>query len=367
MGKNRLPMRGWSGTKFAARAGLVALLVLIATSVATGQARAQAGAASPEWLLNAAASHFYMETVKASSIFEVHQFTGLEGGISKDGDAEVKIDLTSISSGIDVRDVRMRFLLFETYKFPTAEITAKLDMTALQPLLTATRINYPLKVRVALHGETQDMDAPVTITRLNDHSVAVTSAKPIVVKTDAFGLTGGIAKLSEAVNGTVIATGATITFDLVFETGDKIPALEAARDDSIKRKAEVESAPISADACETRLSVISTAGAIYFKTNSAELDDKSAPILRSIADIANRCPATKIEVTGHTDASGDKSANLRLSDQRAHAVASFLAQHGVGAERVQAIGYGDTHPIAPNDTELNRAKNRRIEFRVVAH
>jgi OmpA-OmpF porin, OOP family len=263
--------------------------------------------------------------------------------------------------------VRMRFLLFETYKFPTAEITAKLDMTALQPLLTATRINYPLKVRVALHGETQDMDAPVTITRLNDHSVAVTSAKPIVVKTDAFGLTGGIAKLSEAVNGTVIATGATITFDLVFETGDKIPALEAARDDSIKRKAEVERAPISADACETRLSVISTAGAIYFKTNSAELDDKSAPILRSIADIANRCPATKIEVTGHTDASGDKSANLRLSDQRAHAVASFLAQHGVGAERVQAIGYGDTHPIAPNDTELNRAKNRRIEFRVVAH
>jgi OmpA-OmpF porin, OOP family len=81
-----------------------------------------------------------MQTVKANSIFEV-QFTGLDGSISKDVDATVKIDSTSVSSGTDLRDVRMRFLLFETYRLPYAEITAKLDTTVLRALLTTTRIS----------------------------------------------------------------------------------------------------------------------------------------------------------------------------------------------------------------------------------
>ena len=341
-------------------------LALVTMAAQAGAVRAQ-DIHAQAWLLDASASHFYMETVKANSIFEVHQFTGLDGSISKDGDASVKIDLTSVSSGIDLRDVRMRFLLFETYKFPYAEITAKLDMAALQALLTTTRITYPLKATVALHGATQDIDAPVTITRLSDKSISVASIKPIIVKTDAFALTPNVAKLSEAVNGTVIATGATITFDLLFETGDTLPALQAARDEDARRKAQTEAAPISPEACETRLGVISAAGAVYFKTGSAELDHASDAILQSVADIANRCPTARIEVTGHTDSNGDKATNLKLSDQRAHAVMNFLVQRGIAAVRVEALGYGDARPIAPNDSEASRAKNRRIEFRVLAH
>jgi OmpA-OmpF porin, OOP family len=342
------------------------LLLALVTVARPGDGGAQEARAE-EWLLNSSESHLYMQTVKANSIFEVHQFTGLDGSVSKDGDVTVKIDLTSVSSGIDLRDVRMRFLLFETYRFPYAEITAKLDMTALQALLTTTRIAYPLKVKVALHGVTQDIDVPVTITRLGDKSISVASVKPIVVKTDAFGLTPNIAKLSEAINGTVIATGATITFDLLFENGDKILALQEQRDEDAKRKAQAETSPISMEACETRFDVISTAGAVYFKIGSAELDHKSDAILQSVADIANRCPTAKIEVTGHTDSNGDQETNKKLSEQRAHAVKSFLVQRGIAAARVEALGYGDTHPIAPNDTDVNRAKNRRIEFRVLAH
>jgi OOP family OmpA-OmpF porin len=337
------------------------ILIVVATAGCFGSARAQ------DWVLNSGASHFYMQTVKANSIFEVHQFSGLDGVVTPSGDASVKIDLTSVASGKDVRDVRMRFLLFETYKFPFAEITAKLDMASLQALQTTTRIAYPLKVRVALHGFSQDIETPVTITRLSDKSVSVASAKPIVVNADTFGLGPGIGKLSEAVNGTVIATGATLTFDLLFETGDKIPELRAANDESVKRKMESESGPISAEACETRLSVISTAGAIYFKTKSADLDNKSEPILQSVADIANRCPAVKIQVGGHTDSNGGREANQQLSEQRARAVVHFLSQHGVASARIEAAGYGDTRPIAPNDTEVNRAKNRRIEFQVLTH
>ncbi len=338
-----------------------AIVVLALTAACAGGARAQ------EWLLNSGASHFYMQTVKANSIFEVHQFTGLDGSITSSGDATVKIDLTSVASGIDVRDVRMRFLLFETYKFPSAEVTAKLDMAPLQALLTTTRITYPLKFKLSLHGLSQEIEAPVNVTRISDKSISVASAKPIVITADAFGFGPGIAKLSEAVGGTVIATGATITFDLVFETGDKLPGLQAAREEAEKRKTEAETSNISAEACETRFSVISTAGAIYFKTASAELDKASEPILQSVAEIANRCPGVKIAVAGHTDSVGGKDANRQLSEQRARSVVAFLSQRGVAAARVEATGYGDTRPIVANDTEANRAKNRRIEFRVLSH
>jgi OmpA-OmpF porin, OOP family len=350
--KQELPL--WVVLRYAALAFAVAM-------GCGGSADAQ------EWLLNAGASRFYMQTVKANSIFEVHQFTGLDGSISNDGDAVVKIDLMSVSSGVDVRDVRMRFLLFETFKFPNAEVSAKLDMAALRTLLTATRMTYPLKFKLSLHGLSQEIETPVTVTRLGDKSVSVASAKPIAITADAFGLGPGLAKLSEAVNGTVIATGATFTFDLLFETGDKIPSLQAAREETAKQKVQAETSAISTEACETRFSVISTAGAVYFKTGSADLDRASEPMLQSVADIANRCPAARIEVTGHTDSVGGKESNRLLSEQRARSVLGFLVQHGVATARVEAAGYGDTRPIAPNDSDTNRAKNRRIEFKVVAH
>jgi OOP family OmpA-OmpF porin len=335
-----------------------AALLLLALAATPGSAQAQ------EWLLNASASRFYMQTLKANSIFEVHQFTGLDGTVSKDGDASIKIDLTSVASGVDVRDVRMRFLLFETYKFPNAEVTAKLDMGKLQELLTTGRITYPLKFTLNLHGFTKEIEAPVTVTRISDKSVSVATIKPLVLNADAFGFVGGIAKLSEAVNGTMIAPAATFTFDLLFETGEKLPELRAAREEAVKRKIEVETAQISPEACETRFSVISTTGAIFFKTGSAELDKESEPLLQSVAEIANRCPDVRIEVTGHTDSVGGRDFNKTLSQQRARSVVTFLSQRGVAGARVEAAGFGDTRPLVPNDTEANRAKNRRIEFKV---
>jgi OOP family OmpA-OmpF porin len=340
---------------------LIRALVLLAfVTAGLGSAQAQ------DWLLDASASHFYMQTAKAGAIIETHQFTGLDGSISKDGDARVKIDLTSIASGVDVRDVRMRFLLFETYKFPNAEVTAKLDMSKLQELLTSTRITYPLKFTLALHGMTKDVESPVYVTRINDKSVSVATAKPIIITADSFGLTAGIAKLSEAVNAIPIVTAASFTFDLVFETGDRLPVIAAAREEAAKQKQLEETRAISSEDCQTRFSVISTTGAIYFKTGSAELDKASEPLLNSVADIANRCPAVKIQVTGHTDSVGKPEANRQLSEQRARSVLAYLGQHGVAPARITAAGFGDTRPVASNDTEANRAKNRRIEFSVLA-
>src|SRR5262249_51185250 len=156
----------------------------------------------------------------------------------------------------------------------------------------------------------------------------------------SFGLTAGIAKLSEAVNGTPIATVASITFDLVFETGDKIAGIEAARAGTARRQAADEASTIAPGGCGTRFSGVSTTGAIYFKTGSAELDKESEPLLNSVAQVANRCPTVRVEVNGHTDTVGGKESNRRLSTQRAHAVADYLVQQGVAEGRIDSAGYG---------------------------
>lgn len=333
------------------------LLAVLAFGLGSSQAQ--------EWRLDSGASHFYMQTAKANSIVEIHQFTGLQGSVSPDGDARVTIDLTSVSSGIDVRDVRMRYLLFETYKFPNAEVTAKLDPNRLRQVLSGPRMMYPLSFTVSLHGMSKEFETLVYVTRLSEHSVSVSTVKPIVVHTDDFALTAGLNKLSEAVNGTPIVSAASFTFDLVFDSGERVAAITHEDEEALRRKQEEEHRQITATECETRFSVISTSGAIYFRTNSAELDPRSDPLLDSVADIANRCPDVRVEIAGYTDSVGSPDYNLHLSEDRARSVADFLIRHGVRPSRISSRGFGREHPIAPNDSEVGRARNRRIEFHVI--
>jgi outer membrane protein OmpA-like peptidoglycan-associated protein len=69
-----------------------------------------------------------------------------------------------------------------------------------------------------------------------------------------------------------------------------------------------------------------------------------------------------VEIQGHTDNSGSRDGNQRLSDARANAVRDWLVKAGVAGGRLKAKGYGQDRPLAPNVTEANRAKNRRVQF-----
>jgi outer membrane protein OmpA-like peptidoglycan-associated protein len=102
---------------------------------------------------------------------------------------------------------------------------------------------------------------------------------------------------------------------------------------------------------------------INFSTGSAQIPDYSAPFLNKAAEVIKMGPSGMvIEISGHTDNTGDANANLTLSQQRADAVQAYLVQQGVPPATLTAKGYGDTHPIAGNDTEEGRFRNRRIEF-----
>ncbi len=74
-------------------------------------------------------------------------------------------------------------------------------------------------------------------------------------------------------------------------------------------------------------------------------------------------PQVRGEISGHTDNVGDKKSNQELSLKRAKSVYEYLLQKGVEPNRLTFRGYGDSQPAAPNDTEENRQKNRRIEFK----
>lgn len=105
---------------------------------------------------------------------------------------------------------------------------------------------------------------------------------------------------------------------------------------------------------------------IRFDVNSAEIDAASLTLLAQLAAVARRCDRRRIEISGHTDASGDLDRNMALSLARAEAVRDHLVRLGVSPDRLSAVGFGPKRPAASNDTDRGRAANRRIEFQVVS-
>jgi len=104
---------------------------------------------------------------------------------------------------------------------------------------------------------------------------------------------------------------------------------------------------------------------IYFDYNKATLLDESNNSLNELLEQMNAQPKLKIKIKGHTSTEGDAAYNLKLSQNRAKAVRDYLVKNGVKTERVQYQGYGETVPIGSNDTEEDRARNRRVEFEIL--
>jgi OOP family OmpA-OmpF porin len=103
---------------------------------------------------------------------------------------------------------------------------------------------------------------------------------------------------------------------------------------------------------------------IEFEAGSAVLRPEGLKILDEMAQALSQLQGQRIEVIGHTDALGHRQGNISLSLARAQAVKSYLVSKGLPAERLQTSGMGPDQPVASNDNEAGRARNRRIEFRV---
>ncbi|MDB5665884.1 OmpA family protein [Cypionkella sp.] len=356
---------------------------------------------SPGWQVDAASSQLRFQSVKNVTKVESSTFAAFSGDLAADGTLSLHVFLDSVDTKIDLRNVRMRFLLFETFRFPEAVITAKINPADLADLPTLRRKTIHLPYTLDLHGVKKQLETDVAVTLLQDDTVVVSSTVPVVIATDDFGLAEGVQKLQEAAKVVIIPSG-TVSFDLMLKrnggataptttsttaepTAPEVIAeapvapaapeapLPAGTAPVVPDAVAVDTAAVALEptgdldleACTGRFEILSRSGNINFQSGSAKLQASSAPLLDSVADIIARCPGLKIEISGHTDSDGAPAANQSLSQSRAKSVMRYLVGKGLAADRFTAVGYGEDKPIFANDTTEHKSRNRRIEFALV--
>lgn len=320
------------------------------------------------WILDAAASDLRFLSIKKGNVAETSRFATLSGLITEDGKAQIRVLMDSVDTEIDLRNVRMRFLFFETFKFPEATISVELDPALLTDLHATRRKMVDVEYTLNLHGVTFNSAAQVAVTLMSNDRVNVSATTPIALKLADFDLVGGQEKLQDAANVTIVPLG-IVSFDFVFDRSSPgTPPRLAQIDQTVVSGAAAAletKGEFDREACVGRFEILSRTGNINFAPASARLSQDSTPLLDNIFDIVSRCPDLNIEIGGHTDADGSNANNQRLSERRARAVSEYLRTRGISQARMKVVGYGEGRPLWPNDSSTNKARNRRIEFTVL--
>jgi outer membrane protein OmpA-like peptidoglycan-associated protein/cell division protein FtsL len=148
---------------------------------------------------------------------------------------------------------------------------------------------------------------------------------------------------------------------------DELTTVVAARDATIaalRARPTNSSSGNVAETCAAQASSVMEGSRINFGSGNARITNESNALLERLTGIALACVGSDltVEIGGHTDSQGSTSDNQALSERRAQAVLAFMAERGVSAEGVRAVGFGETSPIADNATAAGRAANRRITF-----
>ena len=165
------------------------------------------------------------------------------------------------------------------------------------------------------------------------------------------------------------ATPSTLQFlreDMAQLEGPYTVEIEAeARTVALEEIAGIDLGEDPLQACQTAFDLIMNANAVMFKTGSSEISRESGLTLDKILAVADGCaPSLRFEIGGHTDTTGERAANIALSNARAQSVANHLGEAGFETSRLLVKGYGPDQPLVDNATPGGRAANRRIEFKV---
>ncbi len=158
--------------------------------------------------------------------------------------------------------------------------------------------------------------------------------------------------------------------DAIFAAFNDLPAAYAADVEialpgsTAREKRSFGDAASPAARCQKAFADALRASPIAFASSSAEIPDDAASLIDALAEAAATCPEARLEIAGHTDASGREPANVTLSERRAGAVEAALIVKGVAADRIAARGYGSSRPVAAETDDAGKARNRRIEVTV---
>ncbi len=171
-------------------------------------------AAAADWTLSGDASALGFVTIKNGDTAEAHSFSGLSGSVTEDGAASVTVPLVSVETFIDIRNERMRDILFAAA--PSATITAQIDLDALADLEPGARRMQELEVTLSANGQEVDYFTDVAITRIAEGAVSVSTVRPMIADARDLGYDSGVEQLREIAGLDSISPAVPVSFDLMF-------------------------------------------------------------------------------------------------------------------------------------------------------
>lgn len=174
------------------------------------------GAAWADWELDNTDSVINFVSIKNNSVAEVHSLPSLVGFIGADGNAQITINLESVQTLIDIRNDRMREMLFETVKFPVATITATVDPAVLEMVAKGSVMTTEQSVTLSLHGQEKTVTASLVIIGESENRLRVISTVPVLINAADFDLTGGVEALQKVAGLQAISAAVPVTLQLQF-------------------------------------------------------------------------------------------------------------------------------------------------------
>ena len=170
--------------------------------------------AQADWQLTGDSSLHFLST-KNTDITEVHEFSDISGHITDSGDARFTIDLSSVETGIPIRNERMQTLLFETMKFGEATVSANIPSPLIESVKSGGMIETELEMTLSLHGQSSPVNATLLISSTPEGQILVSTTAPVLVSAADFGLDTGIEALRQVAGLTSISGTVPVVFNLV--------------------------------------------------------------------------------------------------------------------------------------------------------
>ncbi len=172
-------------------------------------------AAAGEWTLNAGLSDLAFGSVKKETIGETHHIRFASGMVSPEGNVEITLDLSSVDTGIDIRNERMVKFVFDN--MPTATVSGQVDMKALEGLAVGAQMPLDVTATLSFLGKDVAVDTPVVAVRLSDTQAMVVTDGFFWLDTEELGVDAGVDKLQELAELPSITRAVPVAFRLVFD------------------------------------------------------------------------------------------------------------------------------------------------------
>ena len=173
--------------------------------------------AHADWQLINADSQLSFVSIKATHIAERHSFSRLSGRIEESGRAHLTVDLGSVNTGIEIRDQRMRDLLFNITEIPKAKFTTDLNINTASALQAGEQKNLLVQGKLSVHKLSVDIETELSVVRLAENRVIVSTKTPMLLSASSLGLAEGVEQLRAIANLPDISLAVPVTFQLLFE------------------------------------------------------------------------------------------------------------------------------------------------------